>query len=90
MALGTPGKAVLVGAGSGELNIAPYDLIGRTVTYALEGSSVPQVFLPQLVDYWQRGLFPFERLVRQYPLSQIDQAEADSLSGITIKPVMIP
>ncbi|XVV38365.1 NAD(P)-dependent alcohol dehydrogenase [Streptomyces sp. CA-100214] len=87
--LAVPGKAVLVGAG-GELAVTPGALIGRTVTYALEGSSIPQVFLPQLIDYWQRGLFPFEKFVRQYPMSEINQAEADSLSGATIKPVLIP
>lgn len=88
--LALPGRAVLVGVGEGELSIAPNELIGRTVTYVLEGSSVPQVFLPQLVDYWQRGLFPFDKFLRQYPLSDINQAEKDSLSGVTIKPVLIP
>lgn len=83
------GKAVLVGAGGGDLTISPSLLSGRTVTYALEGSSIPQLFLPQLISYWQRGLFPFEKLVRTYALDDINQAEADSLSGATIKPVFL-
>ena len=87
LALG--GKAVLVGAGGGDLTISPSLLSGRTVTYALEGSSIPQLFLPQLISYWQRGLFPFEKLVRTYTLDDINQAEADSLSGATIKPVFL-
>lgn len=85
-----PGKAVLVGAGGGEVALPANLLSGRTVTFALEGSSVPQIFLPQLLDYWKRGLFPFEKLIQRYPLSEINQAEADSLSGVTIKPVLIP
>ena len=81
--------ALLVGAGGGDLTISPSLLSGRTVTYALEGSSIPQLFLPQLISYWQRGLFPFEKLVRTYALDDINQAEADSLSGATIKPVFL-
>lgn len=87
LALG--GKAVLVGAGGGDLTVSPSLLSGRTVTYVLEGSSIPQLFLPQLLSYWQQGLFPFEKLVRTYSLEDINQAEADSLSGVTIKPVFL-
>jgi aryl-alcohol dehydrogenase len=65
-------------------------LAGRHVTYAFEGSAVPQVFLPQLIGYWQAGVFPFDRLVRTYPLSEINDAEADSVAGATIKPVLLP
>lgn len=83
------GKAVLVGAGSGRIDISPVSLIGRTVTFVLEGGAVPQVLLPQLIHYWREGLFPFEKLVRTYTLDEINQAEADSLSGATIKPVLV-
>lgn len=83
------GKAVLVGAGGGDFTISPSLLSGRTVTYVLEGSAIPQLFLPQLISFWQQGLFPFETLVRTYALDDINQAEADSLSGATIKPVFL-
>jgi aryl-alcohol dehydrogenase len=88
--LSRPGTAVLVGAGFAELSVNPSALAGRKVTYVLEGSAVPQVFLPQLIVFWQAGLFPFDRLVRTYPLADINTAEADSLSGTTIKPVLLP
>lgn len=88
--LDNPGKAVLVGGGSGKLDIDPVLLAGKSVTYVLEGSSVPQVFLPQLVDLWQRGWFPFDKLVQTYTLDQINQAVEDSLSGKAIKPVLTP
>jgi aryl-alcohol dehydrogenase len=88
--LGRPGTAVLVGAGSGQLTVWPPVLAGRRVTYVLEGSAVPQLFLPRLIGYWKAGVFPFDRLVRTYPLSEINAAEADSLSGATIKPTLLP
>ncbi|QJY48036.1 NAD(P)-dependent alcohol dehydrogenase [Pseudonocardia broussonetiae] len=86
--LARPGKAVLVGAGAGELRLAPGQLAGRTVTFALEGSSVPQILLPQLIGHWQAGRFPIERLVTTYGLDDINLAEADSIAGTTIKPVI--
>ncbi len=88
--LDIPGKAVLVGGSQAKFEIDPTLLTGRTVTFALEGSSTPQIFLPQLLDLWQRGWFPFDKLVQTYPLEQINQAVEDSLSGKTIKPVLTP
>ncbi|WP_431972374.1 NAD(P)-dependent alcohol dehydrogenase [Nocardia sp. bgisy134] len=88
--LDIPGTAVLVGAAQDDLRIAPAMLVGRTVTYAIEGAAVPRLFLPRLIDLWQRGLFPFDKLIRTYPLSDIALAESDSLSGATVKPVLLP
>ena len=52
------------------------------------GDAMPQVFIPWLVEEYRRGRFPFDRLIRQYRLDEIDLAEADMLSGRTIKPVL--
>jgi aryl-alcohol dehydrogenase len=52
------GKAVLVGAGAGMLEVVPPLLTGRTVTFALEGSAVPQLLLPELVAHWRVGASP--------------------------------
>jgi aryl-alcohol dehydrogenase len=84
------GTAIFVGAGSGVLTIPAVNLAGRKITYVIEGNSVPQVLLPRLIQFWQQGLFPFDKLVRTYSLADINLAEADSLSGATIKPVLIP
>lgn len=89
-ALSRQGKGVFVGAGSGRLDIAPWEFAGKTLTYVFEGSAVPQIFLPRLIRLWRQGHFPFDKLIRTYPLAQINDAEADSVSGVTIKPVLIP
>lgn len=52
------------------------------------GSSVPQKFIPELISFYQAGVFPFDRLEKFYNFSEINQAIADSKSGITIKPVL--
>ncbi|XQA69008.1 NAD(P)-dependent alcohol dehydrogenase [Xanthomonas sacchari] len=61
---------------------------GRSIRGIVEGDSVPQVFIPQLVTLYQQGRFPFDKLVKFYPLSDINQAAADSSSGITLKPIL--
>ncbi|MCX4096816.1 NAD(P)-dependent alcohol dehydrogenase [Nocardia sp. alder85J] len=81
----------LVGIGFEELRINPLLLGGgRSLSYLLEGGAVPQTFVPRLIDLWQRGKFPFEKLIKTYPLADIDLAEADARKGDTVKPVLLP
>lgn len=65
-------------------------LFGRTVRGIIEGDSVPDIFIPQMVELWRQGRFPFDRLIRKYPLSDIDTAAHDSESGRVLKAVLIP
>lgn len=64
-------------------------LFGRTVRGILQGDSKPKKFLPQLIKLFNEGLFPIDRLVKHYPLGQIEAAIADMKSGRTIKPVLL-
>ena len=52
------------------------------------GSSFPQKFIPELISFYQAGIFPIDRLEKFYDFSEINQAIADSKSGVTIKPVL--
>ena len=52
------------------------------------GSSVPQKFIPELISFYQSGMFPFDRLENFYDFSEINQAIRDSKSGDAIKPVL--
>ena len=63
-------------------------MMNRKVLGILEGNSNPDVFIPQLVEFHMRGVFPFDRLVRFYPFDDIEQAFHDSQAGTTIKPVL--
>lgn len=90
-ALSGMGTAVLLGvapAGAQVTFDAAALLGGRTIRSTIEGDSVPEVFIPQLIALYRRGLFPFDRMARYYNLDQINQAAADSKSGITIKPII--
>ena len=63
-------------------------LKGRAVHGIVEGGSDIYTFLPALIGLFRAGRFPVGKLVRQYPLDQIDQAAEDSRSGVTVKPVL--
>jgi aryl-alcohol dehydrogenase len=85
------GTCGLVGITQGDLVLDPFALAsGRNVMGILEGDAVPALFIPRLIDLWQQGRFPFDKLITSYPLSQIGQAEADAASGAAVKPVLIP
>jgi aryl-alcohol dehydrogenase len=61
---------------------------GLRLRSILTGDSVPQLFIPALIDYWRQGRFPFDRLIRYYSFKAIGQAFADAEKGVTIKPVV--
>lgn len=60
-----------------------------TVTGVIEGDAVPQIFVPMLIDLYRSGRFPFDELVTTYPFDSINEAFADSASGVTLKPVVV-
>jgi aryl-alcohol dehydrogenase len=61
---------------------------GRKALSVIQGDAVPQRFIPRLIALYQRGLFPFDRLVKFYDFMQIDRAIADSMRGSAVKPVL--
>jgi len=87
--LAVGGSGALVGVGAGEVSLEPSALMGRSLTYVVEGSSVPQTFIPTLIDLWQRDRFPFDKLIKTYAFDQINKAVEDALRGDTVKPVLL-
>ncbi|MBY8822162.1 NAD(P)-dependent alcohol dehydrogenase [Sphingomonas colocasiae] len=65
-------------------------LFGRTVRGIIEGDSIPDIFIPQLVALWRQGRFPFDRLITFYPLSEIEAAAHASERGEVLKAVLRP
>ncbi|WP_410767408.1 NAD(P)-dependent alcohol dehydrogenase [Haloferax sp. DFSO60] len=63
-------------------------LNGRNITGIVEGDSDPQQFIPDLIELYRQGKFPFDELVTYYDFEDIEQAVEDSESGDTIKPVL--
>jgi aryl-alcohol dehydrogenase len=63
---------------------------GRTVRGILQGDSIPGLFIPSLIELYSQGRFPFDRMIRFYPLDEINKAVADIEAGQVIKAVLRP
>lgn len=61
---------------------------GKTILGIIEGDSVPDLFIPTLVELYRQGRFPFDKLVKFYSFDQFNQAAEDSEKGVTIKPIV--
>ena len=82
----TFGRLAVIGSG----DFAFSGNIGaRTITGVTEGWSIPRLFIPQLIRLYLQGSFPFDRLVTFYSFDEINAASEDSLSGKTIKPILL-
>jgi aryl-alcohol dehydrogenase len=62
---------------------------GLTVKGIIEGDSDPDSLIPELFELYLKGRLPLERLVRTYPLSDINQAIVDQHEGRCVKVVLI-
>lgn len=65
-------------------------LFGRTIKGVVEGDSNADIFIPQLIELWKQGRFPFDKLIKFYDLKDINQACAASEDGSVLKPVLRP
>ncbi|MFI5739486.1 NAD(P)-dependent alcohol dehydrogenase [Streptomyces anulatus] len=63
---------------------------GRKISHICEGDAVPALLIPRLTGLWQAGRFPFDQLIRTYPLADVNEAERDCDAGRVVKPVLIP
>jgi len=79
------GKLAMVGTGV----TIPKFQGSRTITKITQGCSIPRLFIPKLIDFYQKGLFPFDKMIGFYDFEDINTAIADSVSGKTIKPVVL-
>jgi aryl-alcohol dehydrogenase len=87
-----PGHCVTVGFQGLENEITVdqgHLLLGRRLSGVVEGDANPQTFIPELIALYRDGRFPFDRLVKTFPFSQINEAVHASESGEVIKPVVI-
>ena len=63
-------------------------LQGKTAVNLIEGDSVPQNFIPQLIDLYKAGRFTFDSLVTFYPFKEIDTAIEDTRTGKAVKAIL--
>ncbi|MDR3508544.1 MAG: zinc-binding dehydrogenase, partial [Caulobacteraceae bacterium] len=62
--------------------------LGQTVRGIIEGDSDPDAFIPELIAYWRAGKLPLEKLIKTYPLAQINAAIEAQHHGDCVKVVL--
>lgn len=72
------------------LNIAGAMQRGLRVMGIVEGDSVPQEFIPELLEYHRQGKFPFDQLITTYPLTDINAAIEAQKRGEATKIILLP
>lgn len=61
----------------------------RKVVGVNMGDAIPQIDVPRLIEFYKLGMFDFDKTEKFYKFADINQANQDSVSGKTIKPVLI-
>lgn len=92
-ALAPKGTVGLVGVAAPEQKL-PGDVntlmtYGHTIKGIIEGDSDPEVFLPELLQHYRNGDLPFDRMIKTWPFSQINEAIAAQHMGECIKVVLL-
>lgn len=62
---------------------------GVTVRGTHQGDSVPSIMIPQLIELWKKGCFPFDNLLTKYKFEDLDKAIEDVKAGRVIKPLLV-
>ena len=85
---GTCGVVSVPPAGK-EVGLDVSDLLrGRTITGTTGGNANPDLFIPDLIDLFRRGKFPFDELVTDCEYDEIETAIEDQEAGKVVKPVL--
>ncbi|WP_261561800.1 NAD(P)-dependent alcohol dehydrogenase [Frankia tisae] len=88
-ALAPMGQIGLVAAGGPEATVAVSMLaLGKSIRGIVQGDAIPQLFIPQLIQMYRSGQFPFDRLVRFYDFEDINDAFDAAAGGGVIKPIL--
>ena len=61
----------------------------KCLTGVIKGDSVPQEFIPEMVDLYRSGKFLLDKMVKFYQSERINEAIRDSVNGNTIKPIIV-
>ncbi|RRQ25645.1 NAD(P)-dependent alcohol dehydrogenase [Rhodococcus sp. Eu-32] len=88
------GKIGLIGVPADPEASIPLTIIntlamGVTITGIIEGDSVPDKFIPELVSLYKAGKFPVDKLVTAFPFAKINDAIDAQHRGEVLKPVLV-
>jgi aryl-alcohol dehydrogenase len=92
-ALAPMGTCGVVGAppptAEGAFNILGAIVNGIRIVGINQGDAIPRESIPALVELYQQGRFPFDKLIRTFPFDDIEKAVSAMRDGSVIKPVLL-
>jgi aryl-alcohol dehydrogenase len=71
------------------VNVIYAMVVGLRIMGIVEGDANPDEFIPQLIELYKNGEFPFDKLIKTFPFSEINDAVNEQLSGKTVKAVLV-
>jgi S-(hydroxymethyl)glutathione dehydrogenase/alcohol dehydrogenase len=88
------GVTCIVGAARPDdrLSLSPFDMMvsAKSVVGCQYGSTVPERDFPLLLDLWQQGRMPLDRLVtRRIALDEVNAAFEDLSAGVGVRTVIV-
>ena len=83
------GQCVEAGAAELDSFSMPMDLGQKTLFGVSMGWTKPKEFIPQLIEYYKEGKFPYDKLITKFPMSQINEVHKASEAGGIIKGVVV-
>lgn len=87
------GKVLQVGLAGPEatwdISMSDHMNSGKQIIGCVQGDSVPQEYILQLIDWFRHGKLPVDKLVSLYPVADYQRALDDMREGRATKPVLV-
>ncbi|KOT62962.1 alcohol dehydrogenase [Streptomyces rimosus subsp. rimosus] len=88
-ALRKRGTLALVGIGTAQFDTLPVLTKGLTLRGVTEGDAVSAKAIPELIDLYRQGRLPLEKLITEFPFTDIEAAAEAAATGRVVKPVLV-
>ncbi|KWT56779.1 alcohol dehydrogenase [Streptomyces albus subsp. albus] len=88
-ALRKRGTLALVGIGTAQFDTLPVLTKGLTLRGVTEGDAVPAKTIPELIGLYRQGRLPLEKLITEFPFTDIEAAAEAAATGRVVKPVLV-
>lgn len=62
---------------------------GNQIHFIMGGNVVPRVFIPKMIEWYEQGRLPVDRIVGTFPFSEINEAFQASHDGKVVKPIVL-
>lgn len=87
------GKIIQVGTGMPDANLSihmqSFMVSGKQYFGAVQGHSRTKEYIPQMIKWWREGIFPVEKLVQFFDISDFESAVKVMGSGRVVKPILV-